>query len=137
MPSSIYFALCSKLPRVLSHYSPPPPPPFPSFDLFFFCVCGAIRASRLLEVGEKGEGGGGKLDRIATEIRALEYISRRSAEASGRRRRGKEGVKFRTGRGGEVQATEVSMSRRVETPHCVSFYSLLFHVFSFALPAYF
>lgn len=66
---------------------------------------------RILEASENGEEGEGKAARIAAEIRALEYIGRRSAEAGGRRKRGKEGVQFRLGKEGQVQATEVHKSR--------------------------
>lgn len=66
---------------------------------------------RLLEAAEKGETGEGRLARVAKEIQALEYVGRRSAEAGGRRERGREGVKFRKGRGGETQTVEVAASR--------------------------
>ncbi|CAM9345305.1 unnamed protein product [Pylaiella littoralis] len=69
------------------------------------------QADRVLEATEKGETGEGRLARVAKEIQALEYVGRRSAEASGRRERGREGVKFRKGPGGEAQAVEVAMSR--------------------------
>lgn len=67
---------------------------------------------RLLEAAEKGETGEGRLARVAKEIQALEYVGRRSAEAGGRRERGREGVKFRKGRGGETQTLEVASSRQ-------------------------
>eukprot|EP00903_Cladosiphon_okamuranus_P010020 g9502.t1 len=69
------------------------------------------QADRLLEAAEKGEAGEGRLARVAKEIQALEYVGRRSAEAGGRRERGKEGIKFRKGRGGETQTFEVASSR--------------------------
>ncbi|CAB1099581.1 unnamed protein product [Ectocarpus sp. CCAP 1310/34] len=70
------------------------------------------QTDRLLEATEKGETGDGRLARVAKEIQALEYVGRRSAEASGRRERGREGVKFRKGAGGETQALEVAASRQ-------------------------
>ncbi|CAN0031092.1 unnamed protein product, partial [Ectocarpus sp. 4 AP-2014] len=70
------------------------------------------QTDRLLEAAEKGETGEGRLARVAKEIQALEYVGRRSAEASGRRERGREGVKFRKGPGGETQALEVAASRQ-------------------------
>ncbi|CBN79298.1 weakly similar to cyanobacterial Exoribonuclease II [Ectocarpus siliculosus] len=69
------------------------------------------QTDRLLEAAEKGETGEGRLARVAKEIQALEYVGRRSAEASGRRERGREGVKFRKGPDGETQALEVAASR--------------------------
>lgn len=84
--------------------------------LHFFCF-------RLLENTEIGGEAGSKLGRVATEIRALEYLSRRSAEAGGRRQRGKEGVRLRTGRGGQVEVTEVPKSRQA------FFFCLFFAVF--------
>lgn len=67
-----------------------------------------------MEAAEKGETGEGRLARVAKEIQALEYVGRRSAEASGRRERGREGVKFRKGPGGEtLKALEVAASRQV------------------------
>lgn len=68
---------------------------------------------RLLEARERGDGGTGRLARVAAEIRALEYVSRRSAEAAGRRERGgREGIRLRMGGGGKVQATEVPQQSR-------------------------
>ncbi|CAN0075062.1 unnamed protein product, partial [Ectocarpus sp. 12 AP-2014] len=70
------------------------------------------QTDRLLEAAEKGETGEGRLARVAKEIQALEYVGRRSAEASGRRERGREGVKFRKGPSGETQALAVAASRQ-------------------------
>lgn len=80
-------------------------------QLLFFYFC--ISFSRLLEAAEKGETGEGRLARVAKEIQALEYVGRRSGEANGRRERGREGVKFRKGPGGQTQAVAVATSRRV------------------------
>ncbi|CAM9622921.1 unnamed protein product [Hapterophycus canaliculatus] len=69
------------------------------------------QTDRLLEAAEKGETGEGRLARVAKEIQALEYVGRRSGEANGRRERGREGVKFRKGPGGQTQAVAVATSR--------------------------
>lgn len=103
--------------HVVHPASPPSPPPLS------FLSC------RLLEAAEKGETGEGRLARVAKEIQALEYVGRRSAEANGRRERGREGVKFRKGRGGEAQAVAVAMSRQDDgdPKSIISVVLLLFH----------
>ena len=68
---------------------------------------------RLLEARERGDGVTERMARVAAEIRALEYVSQRSAEAAGRKERGGGGgVRLRMGGGGKVQATEMPQQSR-------------------------
>lgn len=69
---------------------------------------------RLLEEGDADKGTGARRSRVVAEMKALEYVSRRSAEAAGRRKRSRDGVPLRSaGSEGEVQAIEMPRSRSV------------------------
>lgn len=70
------------------------------------------QVDRLLEEADTTKKGDrGSKSRVTAELKALEYVSRRSAEASGRRDRSREGVQLRNSRGVEVRMTEVPKSR--------------------------
>ena len=92
------------------------------------------RVYSLLEVGENGEGGGGKLGRISTGIRALENVSRRCVKESSRQRQAKEGLKLTSGRG-RVRCRWRACRLPGESKHRQHRVSFFFS-FPFCLPSY-